>query len=513
MTTIDFDKFRLRPFVNRLVEIGEVEVHEEPLALVDLSTIIEGTSKATLFKKAGPEQFELVAAVNGGRRRIAEALGVSVDKVSQEYLRRLDTMQPTVEIPSADAPVHQVIQTGDDIDLTKLPFFLHHEKDGGAYISSAIDYAVDPVTGRTNVGCRRLMLRDERTLTSNLTAESDLKRMYRGCVERKQRLPINFVVGSHPVDFMAATLRMPVKDEFRLVGTLRGEPVPMVRGVTTGILAPADAEMIIEGYFDEEGWHFHDGPYGEWWGFYGPAHPDPIFHVTAITRRADVLHQTLLHGTSHLEQCDSGQINHLSAEVNMWRVLRAANIEPTAIYNVSSSPAGSNVRVALKRGRPVARQAISALFSLMNVKMVTIVDDDVDIFSHDEINWAMTTRFRPDKDLIVGNDFHSPFAGLDHTIDANNTVAKIAFDCTAPHDTPNDIEHWRPTPPRMANTLARYQTVAQALEAGPKFFLQIMEGVGTRDGRDVALELEKMRQKDLVHRLPNGEWALKPRLH
>src|SRR5262245_40587284 len=362
MPEMDFEKFRLRRFVDKLNDIGELEVHEEPVAMIDLSTIIEATTKATLFKKAGPEEYEMVAAVAGNRRRIAAALGVDVDEVSREYLKRLDKVRPTVEVPSGDAPVHQVVLTGNDIDLTKLPFFLQHELDGGPYISSAIDYAVDPVSGRTNVGCRRLMMRDERTLTSNLTWESDLKKMYRGCVERKQKLPINFVVGSHPIDFMAATSRVQTNDEFRLVGTLRGEPVPMVRGITTGLLAPADAEMIIEGYFDEAGWHVHDGPFGGWWGFYGPTHPDPIFHVTAITMRKDVLHQTVLHGTRELQHCDGGQINHLSGEVGMWHVLRAAGIEPVAINNVSASPAGCNVRVALKRdGRKgQARRAIAA---------------------------------------------------------------------------------------------------------------------------------------------------------
>src|SRR5262245_29603786 len=101
-TEMEFEKFRLRRFVDKLNDIGELEVHDEPVAMIDLSTIIESTTKATLFKKAGPEEYELVAAVAGNRRRIAAALGVDVGEVSQEYLKRLDKVQPTVEVPRSE---------------------------------------------------------------------------------------------------------------------------------------------------------------------------------------------------------------------------------------------------------------------------------------------------------------------------------------------------------------------------------------------------------------------------
>jgi 2,5-furandicarboxylate decarboxylase 1 len=68
--TIDFDKYRLRSFVERLIELGEVEIHERPVPLTGLSPIIERTDKAVLFKKAGPEQVELVAKTAGNRKRL-----------------------------------------------------------------------------------------------------------------------------------------------------------------------------------------------------------------------------------------------------------------------------------------------------------------------------------------------------------------------------------------------------------------------------------------------------------
>src|SRR3984957_10749861 len=180
---VDLDRFRLRRLVQQLTELGEVELHEEPVALADVSAIIEASDKAVLFRKAGPEQVELVAGVMGSRRRLAIALGVGEGDSVREYERRLASPQKHFEIPSSDAPVHQVVLTGDDIDLTRLPFYLQHDLDGGPYISSAIDFSVDPANGRHNVGCRRMMLRGRKQLTTNLPGPSGLKLPYRGCVE------------------------------------------------------------------------------------------------------------------------------------------------------------------------------------------------------------------------------------------------------------------------------------------------------------------------------------------
>ena len=76
------------------------------MPLTGLSPIIERTDKAVLFKKAGPEQVELVAKTAGNRKRLAAAFETSEDKLYDEYFQRLANPQPLVEVPSGDAPVH-----------------------------------------------------------------------------------------------------------------------------------------------------------------------------------------------------------------------------------------------------------------------------------------------------------------------------------------------------------------------------------------------------------------------
>ena len=174
--TIDMERYRLRRFVDRLVDLGEVEIHDRPVPLAGLAAVIEGTRNAVLFKKAGPEQAEIVAKTAGSRRRLAAAFQTSEDRLYDEYFKRLANPQPLLEVPSDDAPVHAVKITGKDVDLTKLPFHPQHAFDGSCYCSAAIDYVIDPATGRRNVGCRRLSLRNRYECGTNVTAPSDLKR-------------------------------------------------------------------------------------------------------------------------------------------------------------------------------------------------------------------------------------------------------------------------------------------------------------------------------------------------
>lgn len=505
--SLDLDRFRLRSFVEQLIHLGEVEVHDEPVPLAELSGIIEATPKAVLFLRAGPEEVELVSSVAGGRSRLAAAFGVPPDELWKEYLRRLESPQPIIELESRDAPVHQIVMRDDDVDLTRLPFHPQHELDGSVYLTSGIDYSIDPATGKSNVGCRRLSLRNRREAGINVTAPSDLKRIYTNAARRGQRLPLSLAVGSHPLDFMAATLRLP-GDEIALVASLRGEPLPVVKCVTSDLYVPADVEMILEGYLDEFGYHEPEGPYGEAMGYYGPMHLDPVFHVTAITMRRDVLYQTVLHGSGRIiGRSDSANLSALHAEAKAMKILREVVREPVAVYSVSSSGANQNFRIAVRQHAPgEARKAIHAIFSALRyAKHVFVVDEDIDVFDDRQMDWALSTRFQADRDLVLATGL--PGSHMDPSLDGRAMGAKAGFDCTAPFGRKASVTSQVARAP-VFGPAPRFRSVREAVAAGPIYFADIMRGVGSHDGREIALELDALRQEGVLCRNPNGQYLL-----
>jgi UbiD family decarboxylase len=378
-----------------------------------------------------------------------------------------------------------------------LPIHLQHGLDGGPYISAAMDFAHDKAAGWTNVGLRRLMLRGRLETGIDLIAPSDLRTIFQASLARGESLPVSIVVGGHPIDYFAATMRAPI-DELGLMASLRGAPLPLVKSITNDIQVPADAEWVIEGYLDVKGYTEAEGPYGEFLGYYGGVKSNPVFRVTAITRRRDAIFQTLTISGSAMSRTDTAQLCTLRTEVLVWRALESAVREVKAVYASPATGGVYNVRIALRQRVPgEARNAIAAVFaSLANVKNVFIVDPDIDVFSDEQMEWALGTRFQADRDLVVGSGYRT--LPLDPSLAGASVGSKAGFDLTLPFGSGGTMESIVPETPRYPGR--RFESVRTALADGPKYFEELMAAMGSDDGREIVLALEALRQDGLLAR-------------
>jgi UbiD family decarboxylase len=502
---VDVNRFRLRRFVDELAAAGELEIHDESVDLADVAAHLDENPKAVLFRAVGPERAELVGNVAGSRARLARAFDTTPDGLLAEVLRRLKTAPRFVELDRDSAPVQEVVLDGEAVDLTALPVHLQHGLDGAPYISAGVDIVRDAGTGLTNVGMRRLMLRGPREAGVDLLSPSDLKVIYEASVRRGEQLPIVFVVGSHPVDHIAATMRIPV-DEVGLIGSLRDAPLPMVKCVTNELRVPADAEIVLEGYLDARGHVEAEGPYGEFLGYYGALKRNPVFHLTAITRRRDALFQTSTIAGRMMSVTDSAQLVALRTEVTVWRALETAVRETVGVHVTTANGGMFNVRIALRQRVPgEARNAIAAAFGcLANIKHVFVVDPDIDIFSHEQMDWALATRFQADRDLVVQGGFRS--LPLDPSLGGGRIGAKAGFDLTLPFGRADSIEAQIPKPPRYEGR--RFPSVEAALADGPKTFEALMAAVSSRDGREIVRALDGLRRTGRLGREDDGRWRV-----
>src|SRR3546814_4601522 len=128
---------------------------------------------------------------------------------------------------------------------------------------------------------------------------------------------------------------------------------------------------------------------------------------------------------------DSAQLIALRTEATVWRALETAVREPVAVHATTASGGMFNVRVALRQRVPgEARNAIAAAFGcLANVKHVFVVDPDIDVFSHEQIDWALATRFQADRDLVVQSGFRA--LPLDPSLDGRRVGAKRSEEHTS----------------------------------------------------------------------------------
>ncbi len=498
------DAFRLRRFVERLDDGRELQRVDAPIDLVDVAGRLDGNPKAVLFENAGPERAELVGNVMGGRRRLAMAMGVEESGLLQTVISRLRGSIAPVEV--SGAPCQEIVWTGGDADFTRLPVHLQHQLDGAPYISAGIDITCSMDGTKRNVGYRRIMLRGRAEAGVDLVAPSDLRGIYAPYVREDERMPMVFVVGTHPADGIAATSMTVHADELGVMGSMRGAPVPLAKCVTIDAHVPADAEVVLEGYLDGRGWHESEGPYGEYVGYYGQMKTNPVFHLTAVTMRRDALFQTVTIGGRHLACTDTAQLCALRTEAAIWQALETAVRHPVAVYVTPSCGGMFNARISIRQDYPgEVRNAISAVLgSKADVKHVFAVDPDIDVFSDQQMDWALATRFQADRDFIPSNGYRA--VPLDPSLDGARTGAKAGFDLTFPFGRDPARDHPVPEPPTVA--VAEPRSVLQALREGPRTFRDLMEAAGSRDGREVVAELDDVRKAHGLERLEDGRYAL-----
>src|ERR1700754_4775937 len=186
-------------------------------------------------------------------------------------------------------------------------------------------------------------------------------------------------------------------------------------------------------------------------GYYGGVKLNPVFHVTALTRRSDYLFQTVTISGAELRHTDTAQLASLATEVKVWETLLATVREPVAVYVTPSSGGISNVRFSLRQRYPgEARNALASIMGTTDVKNVMATDDDVDIFSDGQMDWVLATRFQPDRDLLVLSGLRT--SPLDPSVtDIRAGGAKVGFDLTRPATAAAQERRWSvPGPPELA---------------------------------------------------------------
>jgi 3-polyprenyl-4-hydroxybenzoate decarboxylase len=213
-------------------------------------------------------------------------------------------------------------------------------------------------------------------------------------------------------------------------------------------------------------------------------------------------------GGRSLARTDTAQLSTMKTESAAWAALMTSVREPLAVYATPSSGGMYNVRVSLRQRVPGdARNAIAAIFgSHAEAKHVFAFDPDIDVFSNEETDWALATRFQADRDLIVGSGFR--VVPLDPSLGGARTGAKLGFDCTIPFGKANSLEFSVPTPP-VAKKATPHKSAADALAAGPASFLELMAALGSKDGREIVRELDALYAALRLGRLDDGRYVLK----
>jgi UbiD family decarboxylase len=330
----------------------------------------------------------------GRRDLLALAMGVAPRDLLQAFADRLSRRIPP-RLDYSPVPVQEVVLQGDAADLTRLPLIVHATRDAGAYITAGIVLAHDPRTGRRNVSINRMQLKGPRKMGIRMMPPQQLGIIQSHAEAKAQPLPIAVVIGNHPLDLLAAATTLPFgDDELELAGALRGEPVPMARGVSVDLEVPGSAELVLEGYV-EPGVREAEGPFGDFLQFYVPVMDNHVFRLTAITHRKNPILQAIHAGSQE--------------DVNLLGIGREAQVATAAaatgarLRGVRLLPTILACAISIEQAyQGEAKQVgMAALGTYRWLKYCIVVDHDVNVDDLDDVWWAVTTRSNPTDAITV----------------------------------------------------------------------------------------------------------------
>ena len=307
-----------------------------------------------------------------------------------------------------DGPCQEVILTGKEIDLHRLPVFKWSPLDGGPYITMTNVITKDMVNPNfgLNTGMYRVMIFDKETTGVMCCATQDIGiHLARAREKGFKKMPLAIALGVDPVINIVSTTKMGsfMDDEFELAGGIRGEPVEMVTCKTIDLNVPAYAEIILEGELDIDPKHARrEGPFAEWMGYYEEPMMLPQFHITAITHRKNPIYQTCILGHPNNE----GEMMRMPViQANNYNVLKRSVVGFRDFWAPHKSR-GYKVVVQINKrypgwGKQAALAALATGQGMAAANYAVVVDEDIDIFDQEAVDWAIATRVDPAKDVTI----------------------------------------------------------------------------------------------------------------
>jgi UbiD family decarboxylase len=400
---------------------------------------------ALMFENVKGFKIPLVAGVLGASREIY-AIGLeteSANGIHDKWIKALERPIPPRIVKSG--PCKENILLGDDVNILKLPVPVWTVgEDPGPFFTSPYVITKNPDTGVLNVGTYRMQAKGPNKTGFLIGREQDAAFHLARNEELNKPTPVAVVIGTDPsIGFVSVSKIPESMDEFAVAGALRGEPVDLVPCETVPLEVPASAEIVLEGEIPPNVREI-EGPFGEYTGYMGPPGLQPVFIIKCMTFRNNPIYQAFI---SQRPPSESSCIRGIGREWPLYKHLKYTLDLPIRDLRLKEAGgSGAYIVVSLKkRFETQVKQLMYGIWSLKSGfgKFTVVVDDDIDIRDDFAIDWALSWRVRPDKDIYIETDVQA--VGLDPSqappsVPQHDPIreigARVAIDATQKHDYP-----------------------------------------------------------------------------
>ncbi len=380
--------------------------------------LLKERTRPVLFENL--DGYRAVGNLWSTRERIAQAMNTDPMQLSKRMLDAMDSPSPPQELENA--PFDKNMLTDFDLRESAIPKF--YSGDGGRFITAGVVIAEQD--GIRNMSFHRLMLIGERRFAVRVVPRH-LHALHRRALAKGQDLKVAVAVGLCPSIMLSAAMNVEFgKDELTVANSLRQlclkEPV-CVRKIRNGLLVPAFAEYIFEGRLTKE--IADEGPFVDITGTEDPVRKQPVVEIDRMYHRDDPIFQTILPGANEhflmmgmpREPVIQRSVSVAVPEVHGVRLTEGGCCWLHGVVSITKQKEGDSVNAIM-----------AALGAHPSMKMVTVVDNDIDIYDDQDVEWAVATRFQGHKGLVVIENARG--SSLDPS--ADETTTKVGIDATKP---------------------------------------------------------------------------------
>jgi 2,5-furandicarboxylate decarboxylase 1 len=313
------------------------------------------------------------------------------------------------------------------------------------------------------------------------------------------------------------------------MGALQGSPVELVRCKTINLDVPANAEIVIEGEMPPTGWAVQEGPYGEYLGYQSEIKGNPVFNVKAITHRRDPVFQTVTIGTKDHRDSDTANIylaQGLHSKEAIIQEMRRRGFDVRDINEIMGVTIVSMKKWFEGQARNLIYTWGSQGFPHSHYpKYMIVVDEDVDLNDPETVGWALSTRSRPDEDIVMITGITAkPLDPSNATHTYNTTSSRMGIDATKPLSPFAQPHEWQiskipfedgPHVPIGRKIAREGQSLEQlannilsTIEREPLWFYDVLRKFGEYEYRSVLLAMCHLYSQNRIARDNAGKWTL-----
>ena len=394
-----------------------IEITDELSSEYEVSRVLRDYPKDTvIIKNVKGFDMPVISGICNTREKIAKSINCEVSEITEKIIEASDN--PIKVDKFTDFSEYDSLE----IDLDKIPILTHYKRDGGKYITAGVVFARDPITGIQNASIHRMMVLDNKRLVIRIVPRN-LYTYFQNAQKKKKDLDIAIAIGIDPAILLASTTSIPIDyNEMDVANAFKDGELTLIK---CGDLEVPQADIILEGKISVTE-TVREGPFVDLTDTYDIIRDQPVINLEKMHIKKDnpCYHAIIPAGFEHK------LLQGLPQEPRIFKSVK--NAVPT-VENVVLTEGGCcwlHAAVSINKqtegdGKNAIMAALSAHPSL---KHCVVVDTDVNVFDAEDVEYAIATRVKGDRDIMIIPNVRG--SSLDPVAESDGTTTKIGVDAT-----------------------------------------------------------------------------------